>query len=304
MAGPSPAPRVLCVGAFAMDTIFRLERLPIAPGKYLPLEAVEVAEGMAAAQAATIARLGGRVSLWASCGDDAIGDRMVAQLSAEGVDCTPVRRLAGVRSGFASIFMDGSGERIIVPQYDPALRSAPDGLPDLAGVALVSTDVRWPAAAAMALSAARERGLPGLLDLDVGPRDVLDELLPLASHVVASEPAATLVTGEDEPAAAVAALAARYEGFVAVTAGEAGTYWFDRPEASVRHVPAFAVDAVDTLAAGDAFHAGVALGLLEARPLPEALRFASAVAALKCTRFGGRLGAPQRAEVEALLAGG
>lgn len=295
---------MLCVGALAMDTIFRLEQLPTAPGKYLPLEAVEVAEGMAAAQAATIARLGGRVTLWASCGDDPIGDRMLAQLGAEGVDCAPVRRLAGTRSGFASIFMDSRGERMIVPHYDPALRSAPEALPDLTGVAVVSTDVRWPAAARMALDAARAHRLPALLDLDVGPRDVLEALLPLASHVVASEPAATLVTGKDEPAEAVAALAASHDGFVAVTAGEAGTYWFDRADACVRHVPAFKVEAVDTLAAGDAYHAGVALGLLEGWPMPHTLRFASAVAALKCTRFGGRLGAPDRAEVAALLADG
>ena len=107
--------RVLCVGAFAMDTIFRLETLPTAPGKYLPVEAVEVAEGMAAAQAATVARLGGAVSLWASCGDDAIGERMIAQLAAEGVDCAPVRRVRGAL-GVCSIFMDLTGERIIVPQ--------------------------------------------------------------------------------------------------------------------------------------------------------------------------------------------
>lgn len=295
------AKRVLCVGAFAMDTIFRLETLPTAPGKYLPLDAVEVAEGMAAAQAATIARLGGTVSLWASCGDDAIGDRMIAQLEAEGVDCTPVRRVANARSGFASIFMDTRGERIIVPQYDPALRSAPDALPDLADVALVSTDVRWPEAAAMALSAARKRGLIGLLDLDTGPREVLERLLPLASHVVASEGGATVVTGATDPEQAVAALAETHPGFVAVTAGERGYWWMDRDAGAIRHMPAFAIDAIDTLAAGDAFHAGVAVGLIEQMPMPETLRFASAVAALKCTRFGGRLGAPTRPEVEALL---
>jgi len=63
--------RILCVGALTMDTIFRLDRLPEGPGKLIPLDAVEVAEGMAAAQAASIARLGGEAALWASAGDDA-----------------------------------------------------------------------------------------------------------------------------------------------------------------------------------------------------------------------------------------
>ena len=58
---------------------------------------------------------------------------------------------------------------------------------------------------------------------------------------------------------------------------------------------------VDSLAAGDAFHGGFTLALMEGRPLSDILRFASATAALKCTKFGGAAGAPTRAEVEAFL---
>jgi sulfofructose kinase len=292
---------ILCVGAFAMDTIFRLYALPTAPGKYLPTEALEVAEGMAAAKAAAIARLGVSSRLWASCGDDDIGDRMIAQLEAEGVDCTSVRRVTNTRSGFSSIFMDSTGERIIVPQYDPALRSAPVTLPDLENIGMISADVRWPEAAAMALTAARDRNLPGLLDLDTGPREILETLLPLASHVIASEGGAALVTGLADPLAALTELARRHLGTVVVTAGEKGCWWMDRATGTPRHVPAFAVDAIDTLAAGDAFHAGTAVALAEGRDIADALRFGSAVAAIKCTRFGGRLGAPHRAEVEEFL---
>jgi sulfofructose kinase len=64
------------------------------------------------------------------------------------------------------------------------------------------------------------------------------------------------------------------------------------------------VVAVDTLAAGDVFHGAFALALAEAAPIPRAIAFANAAAALKCRSFGGRLGAPTRAEVEAALAAG
>ena len=84
--------------------------------------------------------------------------------------------------------------------------------------------------------------------------------------------------------------------FVAVTAGAYGTYW------AGGHRPAFEVEAVDTLAAGDVFHGAFAFGLAEGWQIPAAIRFAAAAAAIKCTRFGGRLGAPTRAEVEAFLA--
>jgi sulfofructose kinase len=90
-------------------------------------------------------------------------------------------------------------------------------------------------------------------------------------------------------------------GFVAVTDGAKGAPV--APGAAVQHVPAFAVNAVDTLAAGDVFHGAFALALAEGRAEPEALRFASAAAAVKCTRFGGIAGTPGRAEAEALLSG-
>jgi sulfofructose kinase len=61
------------------------------------------------------------------------------------------------------------------------------------------------------------------------------------------------------------------------------------------------VSAIDTLAAGDVFHGAFTLAIGEGRDVTGAARFANAAAALKCTRFGGRLGAPSRAEVEALL---
>ncbi|MEW9834199.1 PfkB family carbohydrate kinase [Mesorhizobium sp. ZMM04-4] len=59
--------------------------------------------------------------------------------------------------------------------------------------------------------------------------------------------------------------------------------------------------AIDTLAAGDVFHGGFAVGLAEGMQPEAALRLASAAAAIKCTRFGGRLGAPDRAETLALV---
>ncbi|HEY9009991.1 MAG TPA: PfkB family carbohydrate kinase [Devosia sp.] len=294
-------PRILTVGALTMDTIFRLERLPEGPGKFIPLEAVEVAEGMAAAQAATITRLGGQAALWASAGEDAIGDRLVAQISGEGVDTSRVRRVPDARSGFSTIFMDLRGERMIVPKYDADLMAAPVSAPDLTGFAAVMTDVRWPGAAELALRAAREVGIPGILDADVGPRETIERLVGLASHVVASEGGAALVTGAENPQMAAERLSAGHPGFICVTAGEKGCWWGEA--GTVRHTPAPEVEAVDTLAAGDVFHGAFAYGLVEGWPMEAVIRFASAAAAIKCTRFGGRLGAPTRAEVEGFMSG-
>ena len=88
-------------------------------------------------------------------------------------------------------------------------------------------------------------------------------------------------------------------GFVAVTDGPNGVSWLE--DGALRHMPAFAVKAIDTLGAGDAFHGAFTLALAEGRDLTDALRFASAAAALKCTQFGGAAGAPRRAEVDEFL---
>lgn len=284
-----------------MDTIFRLERLPEGPGKFIPLDAVEVAEGMAAAQAASIARLGGAPLLWASRGDDATGEMLVAQIAGEGVECAHVRVKPGRRSAISTIFMDLVGERMIVPHYDPELMSAPDNLPDLDFSTLdaVMVDVRWPGAAEMALREAQRVGIPGILDADVAAGEVLEKLLPLASHIVASEPAALLVTGAERASDAVIELVARYAGFIAVTSGEKGCHWFNRKTNSLRHTRAISINAIDTLAAGDVFHAGFAVALAEGWDMEAVIGFASNAAALKCSRFGGRLGCPTRAEMTA-----
>jgi sulfofructose kinase len=164
----------------------------------------------------------------------------------------------------------------------------------------VMTDVRWPDAAELALRAAREAGIPGILDADVGPREVIERLVGLASHVVASEGGAALVTGGATPLQSAERLSSGHPGFVAVTAGEKGCWWGEG--GTVRHTPAPVVQAVDTLAAGDVFHGAFAYGLVEGWPHEAIIRYASAAAAIKCTRFGGRLGAPTRAEVDAFLA--
>ena len=287
---------ILTVGAVALDTIFLMDRLPTAPGKYLPIQTVRIAQGMATAQAATIVRLGGRARLWASIGDDTTGHRIVNDLSGVGIDLNSLRRVPGAESGFSSIFSDRAGNSIIVPHYDPAIRSRPDTMPDLGDVAAISVDVRWPDAAEIALHTARDMQIPGILDIEAAAEDVLGRLVPIASHLIASEAGAFALTGEPDPAKAALLLGKGRAEFAAVTAGARGTFW------AGGHQPAFEVDVVDTLAAGDVFHGAFAFGLTEGWDIASAVRFASAAAAIKCTRFGGRLGAPTRAEVEAFLA--
>ncbi len=297
-------PHVVCLGAATFDTIFRVDALPTRPGKVLPSDVAQVAHGMASSAAAAIVRLGGWSTLFARVGDDAVGDTIVRDLSESGVDCRFIRRCEGVRSPICTVLVDAAGERIVAPYYDPRLERDPGWLPldAIAAADAALVDVRWPEGAAVVLRTARDAGAPAVLDADVGPREVLLGLAGLASHAVFSEPAATIASGESEPGRALMALAKELDGFVAVTAGADGCFWFDRQSGMIRQLRPPPVVAVDTLAAGDVFHGAFTLALAEHRSIEAAIAFANVAAALKCRTFGGRLGAPARAEVDALLA--
>src|SRR5262249_26131962 len=109
------------------------------------------------------------------------------------------------------------------------------------------------------------------------------------------------MTGEKDLHTALTNLQETYGcRFVAATLGAEGVLaWFQK---RFLHVPAFPVKAVDTTGAGDAFHGGFVYGLLAGFSVEETLRFAHAVAGLKCRAVGARTGLPALAEVNALLA--
>ena len=93
------------------------------------------------------------------------------------------------------------------------------------------------------------------------------------------------------------------QSFLAGTRGARGTIWLDE-HGHLQETPAFPVHTVDTLGAGDVFHGAFALAITEGQELRQALRFASAAAALNAPASGGAFAAPQRVEVEALLGEG
>ncbi len=298
---PAGAARhILCVGAAVLDTLFRVRTLPQGQGKVLPYEMLQIAEGMASSAAFAIARLGGKASLWGAVGDDETGERIVRDLDAAGIDVSGMSRVQDARSAISTILVDDDGERLIVPFYDPKLHHKEKEFSgsDIAAFDAVLVDVRWPALALQVLRAARAMGKPAILDGDVAPDGITERLAPEATHIVFSEPAAQRLAGADQLPEMVLRLKQKSaHAFICVTAGAAGSYWFDEQSNRVAHCPTIAIKAVDTLAAGDIFHGAFALAIAEGMAPEEAIRFSSIAAAIKCELFGGRLGAPTRAEV-------
>jgi sulfofructose kinase len=291
---------VFCLGIATLDYVYAVEHLPTRGEKYRARDLALSGGGCAGNASAAIARLGGKSWIATRLADDLTGDRIVADLEADGVDTRFAHRFAGLRSPVSAILVDAAGERMVVSYSDPGVPEAPDWLPPTlpAGADAVLADTRWGEGALAALRLARAAGIPGVLDGDRRPPH--PDLLATASHVAFSAQALREVAGEENPRDGLAKLALDAGNWLAVTLGKEGVLFVEN--GTVAHLPAFAIEAVDTLGAGDVWHGAFALALAEGKSERAAIRFASAAAAIKCTRFGGRVGAPTRDEVERFLA--
>lgn len=293
---------VACVGLAVIDLVMWIERVPSRPGKHFARRAESIGGGPAASAAVTIARLGGTARFSGRLGDDERGRRILAGLRDEGVDVDGVVIVEGATSPVSSVMITPDGDRTIVNHTDPRLYTSPPD-PEMVGPCdAVLADVRWPAGALTAMAAAQRYLIPGILDLDRTEDAPLGEATARASHVIAAEPALAEFVGAPDPATALRRLRARTDAWLAVTTGGGGVSWLDGN--SMRTLRPPVVEVVDTLGAGDVFHGAFALALAEGQDEEAALGFATAAAALKCTRPGGRAGIPSRAEVDDLVEAG
>jgi len=291
---------VLCAGIAVVDFIFRVERFPTRSTKTPTSEFLITGGGCASNAAIAIARLGAEARFAGPLGDDEHAERVAEGLTHAGVHTGAIVRVPGATTSISGIFIDPVGERLLTTRRSQGLAPARPHQPDrlLQNVDALLADNHFPGFVIPICAAARARDLLVVLDIDK-PTELSDPLLALGSHAIFSAEALRATSGIDQLDAALARAAEYCQGFVAVTDGEHGALW--RAGKAQGHQAACTVTTVDTLAAGDVFHGAFALALAEGRKEDEALRFASAAAALKCTRFGGIVGTPMRAEVEQLL---
>jgi sulfofructose kinase len=287
---------VMVVGVAVVDFIFTVDGFPSSADKYRAEDAHVVGGGCAANAAVAIARLGGRASLAARIGDDLIGDLIFSGLDAEHIETDLIHRAPGARSSFSSVYVDRKGQRQIV-------NFPGDGLADEAAwmvrppdVDAVLTDTRWTSGAVKALDSARAQGIVGIVD---GEAPIDPAILARASHVAFSVQGLQSLTTATAPREALEEIRRDLPGWGCVTDGGNGVFFTGSN--GIEHIPAFDVEVVDTLAAGDVWHGAFALRVAEGEDEHTAITFANAAAALKCTSSGGRSGCPVRAEVNDFL---
>ena len=302
--------RVVILGVFVADTAYRAARQPRMGETILGESFALGPGGKGSNQAVAAARAGAETHFVTRIGRDAFGALARETWAEAGVVSAAIED-AEAATGAAYIFVDaatGDNAIIIAPGAAGALSATDvEARRDLiAGAAVFVTQLEQPMEAAMAgLRLAREAGVRTVLN-PAPAAELPHGMLALADIVTPNETEAEALTGiavrgPEDAARAAAALRGRGAGAAIVTLGEAGCF-HDGPDGAF-HVPAMrAGSVVETTGAGDAFNGGLAAALAEGMGMREAVRFATATAAISVTRSGTAPSMPRRAEIEALMA--
>ena len=312
---PAADAPVLCVGILVADLFVPpLARLPVA-GELIATEDFLVQPGGCAANSAiALRRLGIACAVVGRVGDDLFGDLVERDLRALGIDTSGVAQAPGY----------GTSKTVILPVVDEDRRfihtfgaNAALTAADISQASLEAAEVIYvggylvlPALHQSELAerfrVARERGTRIVLDVVVPSGhvdlslDAVRELLPLADYFLPNEDEARALTGEAEPRWQAERLLEAGARAVVVKRGERGIFVRSGDEAF--ELPAPPVEALEPSGAGDAFAAGLILGILEGWELERSVRFASVMGGSACTSLGCYAGVFSREEADRFLA--
>ncbi len=285
---------VLVIGRSCLDVIAVVNHFPEENQK-LPLEfRVTEGGGQGGTASCCISRLGGRVAYVGKLGDDKEGKFCLQRLADFGVATDFVEIIKGGRTPVAYVFITAaSGARSIIyernalPKFD--IDTKIEKLARQAKVVLLDPEVTYlggplkiTAGSEVIMMYDCERWRPGIEDM----MKCADFFIPSSDFLTAPE----LEFDDLDFYQRVRQLQARVAGQLIVTRGERGAYYLTG--STLYHVPVPDAHAIDTVGAGDNFHAAFALANSRGFGLQKAIKFSVAVASLSCKEYGGRNGIP------------
>ncbi|RJQ43818.1 MAG: sugar kinase [Nitrospiraceae bacterium] len=292
------------LGQCALDHLFVIDSFPAADTKKEVLKWTISGGGPVATALVSLARLGMKCRFHGIIGDDEAGQKISESLKQEHVNVQGLLTRQGSCSQAAFIAVEkGSGRRTIFWKRPSAEPLKPHELPnDFPGDAdFLLLDGLMSEVSFYAAQKARDKGIPVMLDAG-RVREGMIELAHLCDYVVCSEEfARELMQGTEpfDPAKAIIYMKSFGAKSATITLGDRGSITVCCDD--IFYTPSFNVDVVDTTGAGDVFHGGYVYGLLQKWNIRDVVRFASALAALKCRKPGGRNGIPSLNEVNAFL---
>jgi len=292
---------VVGMGLNSVDFLSMVPEFPAPNSKMKMLRFSKQGGGQVATAIVALSRWGVKTKYIGKVGEDELGQFSLHSIHQEGVDVSSVTIEPNATNQFAMIIVEGpSGERTIIWNRDERLMYREGELrkEEVCSGKLLHLDGHDIHAAIQCARWAKEEGIPTVIDLDkVEP--LTSELIKEIDFVITSSRFPMLYTGISDPKKALGELQKHTSGFLCTTLGHQGAVALVNGE--FLHVKGFEVNTVDTTGAGDVFHGGFIYGLLQNWEVAEILRFANAVAALKCRELGGRKGIPTLKETQKFL---
>lgn len=309
------APDILCAGMVVVDVLVRgINGLP-RMGETGFVQGITLATGGDANnEAVALAKLGNSVGLMAMIGDDVQGQFIRDQLTRAGVGVEGLFVKPGQATATGVVMIEDGGEHcFITPHSRSHAELGPEhidlslikpGLKALSIASLFTSERFDRLAVADLLRKAKSVGAMTFADFVMDQQgyglDDLSDIWPHLDYVLPSELEAQVFTGTKDPAAVAADFRRRGVRNIVLKRGAAGAVAYT-PSGTFT-APAFRVQVADTTGAGDNFVAGFIHGIIHHMPVPEALRFGSAVAALSVQAVGAGAGLKDLAQVDSFLA--
>ena len=293
---------VVGLGCTCLDFLGIVPHLPDQDDQVWMSDSTQQGGGMVSTALVTLARLGVSTAFAGKIGNDMAGRAVKEEFDLYGVDTAHLIVAPGGSTPVSMILVDESTGQRTIMAGGSAVEMSPSEVPAalVASAKYLLLDTTNRQAALAAARIARNAGVPVILDADSlsRPQDI-GELLRSTDYLIASKVFAEALTGLADPSLAAEALSGYGSTVTVVTVGEEGSLTLTGSRSF--HTPAFTVEVVDTTGAGDVYHGAFIFGLLQQWGLEKTAEFASAVAAMSCTRLGGRQGIPTLDEAMSFL---
>lgn len=300
---------IIVFGSINIDLVATAPRLPIAGETLLGDTFIKVPGGKGANQAVALAKLGVPTQMVGRVGADSFGAELVQNLQDAGVQTENIFVDETVSSGVAIITVAHNGENqiVVIPGANGQVNQEDverlTGILPTAKALLLQLEIPINAVVAAA-QAARNANITVILDPAPAQSNLPAQLYPLVDIITPNEVEAGQlvgfpVDGEDAAAKAAGVLLQRGVKSAIVKLGAKGVVCATQKE--VFFVPAFSVEAVDTVAAGDAFNGGLAAALYTGLSLHQAVVWGAAAGALAATKLGAQTSLPDKFTFDAFL---
>jgi ribokinase len=307
--GPVERAKVLVIGSLNMDMVLRIERMPEVGENLFVREFSMFPGGKGNNQAIACARLGALVSMIGKVGDDDFGARLLLNLEQENVDYAFVTKQPLTHTGLAFIFIDERGEnRILVApgaNMKLSVQDVENALELFKSCDFLLLQLEVPhEVVRRAIEVAHRFGI--IVVLNPAPAQEFPIEILTASDIMtpnkyeAEVLSGVTITTLEDAVRALRVLRRRTRARTVITLGDQGAI-ASVDDTTCVYLPSRKVQVEDTTAAGDAFNAGLLVGIAQRKDWVSALKLANTAGAIACTRVGAQSALPSMRDLERFL---